>query len=149
MLALLVASALFGAVDATASDLDVGPLRFSFLIAAGATLPLLAFGNVAERASSLPHMSKREIGVTDYRTLQSAFAEHGYVASDDLAMALHIAGSLGRHLFARDERPVEEIVLVEHGHTAIQRFIRLLRAAGATSCSPNRRRRCSRPAGRR
>ncbi len=61
MLALVVASALFGAVDAIASDLDVGPLRFSFLIAAGATLPLLAFGNLAERASSLPHMSKREI----------------------------------------------------------------------------------------
>lgn len=60
-MALLVASALFGAIDAIASDLDVGPLRFSFLIAAGATLPLLAFGNVAERASSLPHMSKREI----------------------------------------------------------------------------------------
>lgn len=61
LLALLVASALFGAVDAIASGLEVGPLRFSFLIAAGATLPLLAFGNVAERASSLPHMSKREI----------------------------------------------------------------------------------------
>lgn len=61
MLALLVASALFGAVDAIASDVEVGPLRFSLLVAAGATLPLLAFGNVAERASSLPHMSKREI----------------------------------------------------------------------------------------
>lgn len=61
VIALVIASALFGAVDAMASDFEVGPLRFSFLIAAGATLPLLAVGNVAERASSLPHMSKREI----------------------------------------------------------------------------------------
>ena len=60
-MALVVARALVGADDAIASELEVGPLRFSFLIAAGATLPLLAFGNVAERASSLPHMSKREI----------------------------------------------------------------------------------------
>ncbi|MDV7145782.1 MoxR family ATPase [Tropicimonas sp. TH_r6] len=31
-----------------------------------------------------------------WNSLQTAFAEQGYVASDDLAMALHIAGSLGR-----------------------------------------------------
>ncbi|URF47889.1 AAA family ATPase [Dinoroseobacter shibae] len=36
--------------------------------------------------------------MTDWTSLQTAMAEHGYVASDDLAMALHIARSLGRPL---------------------------------------------------
>ncbi|SNT13281.1 AAA family ATPase [Tropicimonas sediminicola] len=34
----------------------------------------------------------------DWKSLQEAFAAKGYVASPDLAMALHIAGSLGRPL---------------------------------------------------
>lgn len=36
--------------------------------------------------------------MTDWTSLQTAMADHGYVASDDLAMALHIARSLGRPL---------------------------------------------------
>ena len=34
----------------------------------------------------------------DWQTLQGDLSEHGYVASDDLAMALHIAMALGRPL---------------------------------------------------
>ncbi len=34
----------------------------------------------------------------DWKTLQTALSDHGYVASPDLAMALHIAGTLGRPL---------------------------------------------------
>ncbi|MGC9370180.1 MAG: AAA family ATPase [Paracoccaceae bacterium] len=34
----------------------------------------------------------------DWQTLQGELSEHGYVASDDLAMALHIAMALGRPL---------------------------------------------------
>jgi MoxR-like ATPase len=34
----------------------------------------------------------------DWQTLQARLSEHGYVASDDLAMALHIAMALGRPL---------------------------------------------------
>jgi drug/metabolite transporter (DMT)-like permease len=49
ILALIVASALFGAIGATASAVEVGPLRFSFLIAAGATLPLLWLGRRIDR----------------------------------------------------------------------------------------------------
>ncbi len=34
--------------------------------------------------------------MTDWTELQAALAKTGYVASDDLAMALHIATALGR-----------------------------------------------------
>lgn len=44
--------------------------------------------------------------MTDWRDLQSDFARHGYVAADDLSMALHIALSLGRPLLLEGEAGV-------------------------------------------
>jgi MoxR-like ATPase len=41
---------------------------------------------------------KERDSMADWRDLQQGMAEHGYIAGDDLAMALHIALSLGRPL---------------------------------------------------
>lgn len=44
--------------------------------------------------------------MTSWTNLQTAFAETGYIASDDLAMALHIAISLGRPLLLEGDAGV-------------------------------------------
>lgn len=41
---------------------------------------------------------KQDDSMADWRDLQQSMADHGYIAGDDLVMALHIALSLGRPL---------------------------------------------------
>ena len=43
-------------------------------------------------------MTPPKTNMTQWRDLQSDLGSHGYVAADDLAMALHIALALGRPL---------------------------------------------------
>lgn len=57
--------------------------------------------------------------MTQWRDLQSDLARHGYVAADDLAMALHIALSLGRPLLLEGAAGV--------GKTEVARTLALVR----------------------
>ncbi|WP_417728188.1 AAA family ATPase [Roseovarius sp.] len=59
--------------------------------------------------------------MADWRDLQQGMADHGYIAGDDLAMALHIALSLGRPLLLEGAAGV--------GKTEVARVLAALKSA--------------------
>jgi MoxR-like ATPase len=64
---------------------------------------------------------KERDSMADWRDLQQGMAEHGYIAGDDLAMALHIALSLGRPLLLEGAAGV--------GKTEVARVLAALKGA--------------------
>lgn len=64
---------------------------------------------------------KEQDSMADWRDLQQGMAEHGYIAGDDLAMALHIALSLGRPLLLEGAAGV--------GKTEVARVLAALKSA--------------------
>lgn len=64
---------------------------------------------------------KQDDSMADWRDLQQSMADHGYIAGDDLVMALHIALSLGRPLLLEGAAGV--------GKTEVARVLAALRSA--------------------
>lgn len=64
---------------------------------------------------------KERDSMADWRDLQQGMAEHGYIAGDDLVMALHIALSLGRPLLLEGAAGV--------GKTEVARVLAALKGA--------------------
>ncbi len=64
---------------------------------------------------------KEQDSMADWRDLQQGMADHGYIAGDDLAMALHIALSLGRPLLLEGAAGV--------GKTEVARVLAALKSA--------------------
>jgi len=64
---------------------------------------------------------KQDDSMADWRDLQQSMADHGYIAGDDLVMALHIALSLGRPLLLEGAAGV--------GKTEVARVLAALKSA--------------------
>ncbi|EAQ27390.1 carbon monoxide dehydrogenase D protein [Roseovarius sp. 217] len=64
---------------------------------------------------------KERDSMADWRDLQAGMADHGYIAGDDLTMALHIALSLGRPLLLEGAAGV--------GKTEVARVLAALKSA--------------------
>lgn len=64
---------------------------------------------------------KQDDSMADWRDLQQGMADHGYIAGDDLVMALHIALSLGRPLLLEGAAGV--------GKTEVARVLAALKGA--------------------